>query len=84
MNDDKYKVSVTDGSISIKNVSGEDIASDILIYYKEKRDDILNGSVTHRIRVSGLKADSQTYVKANDLNESNCQIIFTDYDEKKV
>jgi hypothetical protein len=81
MNDDKFEVSVTDGSISVKNISGVDITSDVFIYYKNKQDNMLNGNVTHRIRVSGLKADSQTYVKADGLNESNCQIIFTDYDD---
>ena len=84
MNNDKYEVSVTDGSISVKNVSGENITSDIFIYYKDKKDDMLNGSVTHRIRIPGLKADSQTYVNAPGLNEKNCQNIFTEYDDKEV
>jgi uncharacterized protein YpmS len=84
MNNDKLEICVTDGSISIKNISGNDITSDILIYYKQKQDNLLNGSATHRIRVSGLKAGAQTYVKANSLNENNCQIIFTEYDDKKV
>ena len=84
MNNDKFEICVTDGSISIKNISGNDITSDILIYYKQKQDNLLNGSATHRIRVSGLEAGAQTYVKANNLNKNNCQIIFTEYDDKKV
>jgi uncharacterized protein YpmS len=84
MNDDVLNVTITDGSISVKNISGNDITSDILIYYKDKQDDVLNGSVTRRVRISGLKAESQTYVKADGLNENNCQIIFTEYDDKKV
>lgn len=84
MNNEKLEISVIDGSISIKNISGNDITSDILIYYKQKQDNLLNGSKTHRIRISGLKADSQTYVKADGLNENNCQVIFTEYDDKKV
>ena len=84
MNNDKLEIFVVDGSISIKNISGNDITSDILIYYKQKQDNLLNGSKTHRIRISGLKADSQTYVKADGLNENNCQVIFTEYDDKKV
>jgi hypothetical protein len=84
MNDDVLNVTITDGSISVKNISGNDITSDILIYYKDKQDDVLNGSVTRRVRISGLKAESQTYVKADCLNENNCQIIFTEYDDKKV
>ena len=84
MNNDKFEICVTDGSISIKNISGNDITSDILIYYKQKQDNLLNGSATHRIHISGLEAGAQTYVKANNLNKDNCQIIFTEYDDKKV
>ncbi len=84
MNDDKFEIRVTDGSISLKNISGKDIKSDVYIYYKDKKGDLLNGSVTYKIRVEGIKADSQTFVKAQGLNENNCQIIFTDYDDKEV
>ena len=82
MNEDKYEIQILDGSISVKNVSGEDITSDIYIYYKEKNEDLLNGSITHRIRIAGLKADAQTYVKSNNIDKDNCQIIFTEYDKK--
>ena len=82
MNADKYEVQILDGSISVKNVSGEEITSDIFIYYKEKNEDLLNGSITHRIRIAGLKADAQTYVKSNNIDKDNCQIIFTEYDKK--
>lgn len=80
MHDDKYEVRVTDGSISVKNISGEDISSDIYIYYKEKADGYLNGNITRRVRIAGLKAGSQTYVNATGINENNCQIMFTEYD----
>ncbi len=78
MNDDKIEVQVMDGSISVKNISGEDIESDIYIYYKDKKDDVINGSVTYKIRVDALKEGSQTFVKTPDINENNCQIVFTD------
>jgi hypothetical protein len=81
MNSDKFEISVTKGSISLTNISGKDIESDILIYYKDKKDDLLNGSVTYKTRVNGIKADSQTFIKAPELDENNCQIIFTDYDD---
>ena len=35
MNNDKLEICVIDGSISIKNISGNDVTSDILIYYKQ-------------------------------------------------
>lgn len=84
MNSDRLEISVEDGSISVKNISGRDIKSDIYIYYKDKKDDLVNGSVTYKIRVDALKEGSQTFVKAPELNENNCRIIFTDYDDKEV
>ena len=84
MNSDKLEINLLDGSISVRNISGEDINSDIYIYYKDKKDDLVNGSITYKTRVAGLKADSQTFVKAQELNGDNCQIIFTEYDDKKV
>ena len=84
MNEEKFKVSLTDGSISLENISGEDITSDIYIYYKDKKDDLLNGSITYKTSVAGLEADALTYIKAEGLNADNCQIIFTDYDDKEV
>lgn len=81
MNDDKLEITLTKGSIGIKNISGEDIDSDIIIYYKDKKDDVLNGSATYRTRITGLKADSQTFVRAEELSEENCRIIFTEYDD---
>lgn len=84
MNSDKLEINLLDGSISVRNISGEDINSDIYIYYKDKKDDLVNGSITYKTCVAGLKADSQTFVKAQELNGDNCQIIFTEYDDKKV
>ena len=79
MNEDEFEIRVADSSIAVISLSEKDITSDILIYYKEKTDGLLNGSVTHRIRVTGLKSGSQTYVNTEGLNADNCQIIFTEY-----
>lgn len=84
LNDDKLEIHVTDGSVSVKNISGKDITSDIFIYYKDKKDDVVNGSITYKISLDGLNAGSQTFVKAPELNENNCRIIFTDYDDNEV
>ncbi len=81
MHKDKIEVAILNGSVSLKNISGEDISSDIYVYYKEKHEELLNGSYTGRFKIVGLKADSKTFVKAEKLNENNCQIIFIDYDD---
>lgn len=84
MNEDTLEVSLANGSISLKNISGEDITSDIYIYYKDMKEELLNGSITYKTSVAGLKADSITYIKAEGLNADNCRIIFTEYDDKEV
>ncbi len=78
MNEDKIEVTLANGSISVKNISGEDIESEICIYYKDKKDDLVNGSITYKTRLPNLKAGSQTFIKAPEHNENNCQIIFTE------
>lgn len=80
MNEDTFELEILDGSVSVRNISGKDINSDIHIFYKDKDRDLVNGSITYKFSVKGLKADSKTYVKAPELNENNCRIIFTDYD----
>ncbi len=79
MNENKIELQLSDGSISVKNISSEDITTDIFIYYKDKINNILNGSVTRRIRVSPLKAGANTFINTNDMQKENCQIIFTDF-----
>ena len=84
MHEDEIKITVTDGSISLENISDADISSDIYVCYKEKKNGLLNGSATGRFKISGLNANSQTFVKAEKLNENNCQIIFIEYYDKEL
>ena len=56
------------------------IYNKLVIFYKDRKDDLVNGSVTGKTRVSGLKAGAQTFIKAPEINADNCRIIFTDYD----
>lgn len=79
MNEDVLEINVQNSSVSVKNISDKDIDSDIFIYYKDKTDGILNGSITRRIRISGLAASAKTFVNTPELNEENCIIMFTQY-----
>lgn len=79
MNDDKISVSVSDGSISVENISGADIENEIFIYYKEKINNTLNGSITRRFRVAPLKSDAKTFINTDSINEDNCKVIFTQF-----
>lgn len=80
IDENTLSVTVKNGAFSIKNISETDISSDICIYYKEIVNNLPNGSVTHRLRINGLKAGALTYVKADGINTDNCRIIFTEYE----
>lgn len=80
IDENTLSVTVKNGAFSVKNISETDISSDIFIYYKEIENNLPNGSVTHRLRINGLKAGALTYVKADGINTDNCRIIFTEYE----
>ena len=80
IDENTLSVTVKNGAFSVKNISETDISSDIFIYYKEIVNNLPNGSVTHRLRINGLKAGALTYVKADGINTDNCRIIFTEYE----
>ena len=78
IDENTLSVTVKNGAFSVKNISETDISSDIFIYYKEIVNNLPNGSVTHRLRINGLKAGALSYVKADGINTDNCRIIFTE------
>ncbi len=80
LNEDVLTVKAQNGSFSIKNISATDISSDILIYYKKLNNNLIDGSITHRIRINGLQAGALTYLKADGINKDNCRVIFTEYE----
>ena len=79
MNESTLEVKMLDGSVSVKNISGSDISTDIFIYYKTKTDGIPDGSITHRIKLSGLRDSAETFVNAPSITPESAEIIFTQY-----
>lgn len=79
MNEDVLEITVLNGSVSVKNISDKDISSDIFVYYKTSVNGIPDGGITHRIKLSGLKASAEAFVNAPSINENNCKIMFTQY-----
>lgn len=80
LNTDSVNVTVSNGAISVQNVSDSDISSEIRIYYKEMNNNLLNGSVTHRVKINSLNAGALTYIKVDGINNNNCKVIFTEYE----
>lgn len=74
---EKLEIQCLNGVINVKNISGEDITEDILIYYKNYVSGIYYGGITYRIRITGgLKADEIRQGTAAHYNPDNSTVVF--------
>ena len=77
LHEDKLKLQVMDGIINITNISQEDIAGEICIYYKNAADDIYYGGITYRSTISGgLKAGELRQIQAAHYRQTGSEIMF--------
>ena len=74
--EDKLELSGSAGTISVKNISGEDISGNIWVYYKYSATDIFYGGITFRAKITdGLKAGESTKIPAGHYNPNSVQIV---------
>lgn len=78
---DIFEISGTDGFISIKNISDEDIEGRIYIYYKNVTDGVYDDGVTYRAFVDDLKKGETTQVQTMHYLKDSSRILFVDYAE---
>lgn len=77
LQEEMLKIQALDGVINITNISGADIADDIVIYYKNASSDLLYGGITYRVRLEGgLKADEIRQITASHFSENGSRIMF--------
>lgn len=75
--EDKLKIGIVDGAINVTNISGEDIAGNIVVYYKNAAQDLYYGGITYRITIEGgLKADEIRQVMTNHASDTGSKIMF--------
>lgn len=75
--EDKIQLQVLDGAVNVKNISGEDIDGDIIVYYKNFASDIYYGGITYMIRIQGgLKADEIRQSPAAHISPSGSSVMF--------
>ena len=75
--EDKLKIQILDGAINVTNISGEDIAGRIAIYYKNVADNIYYGGITYRVLLeNGLKADEVRQIMASHFSDTGSEIVF--------
>lgn len=74
---DKIQLQVLDGTVNVKNISGEDIDGDIVIYYKNYSAGVYYGGITYMIRIQGgLKADEVRQSPAAHISPSGSSVMF--------
>lgn len=75
--EDKLEIQALDGVINVTNISGGDIAGDVVIYYKNSRGDLLYGGITYRIRITGgIKNGEIRQIVADHFSASGSTIMF--------
>lgn len=75
--EDRLEIQVLDGAINITNISGSDIAGDIVIYYKNSAADVYYGGITYRVRLEGgMKAGEIRQIMASHFSASGSAIVF--------
>lgn len=80
--EDKLEISIVDGAINVKNISGENISGNITVYYKNAAQDIYYGGITYRITVEGgLKADELRQVMTKHASDTGSKIMFVTIDQ---
>lgn len=81
LHEDDLAYSITDGTITITNISGEDIPNDIVVYYKNMYATTYMGGITYRVRVTGgLQAGESFNGYAPHATANDTKIMFTEWE----
>lgn len=76
LQEDKIKIQGLDGAMNVTNISGEDITSDIYIYYKYAAGDVLYGGITFRAKIEGgLKKDEVRQLSSDHFDAKGSKVV---------
>ena len=79
---DKLSYNIKNGTIEVTNISGTDILSDIVVYYKATADKGYLGGITYRFRISGGLPAGETFsAYAPHALTHMTEIMFAQYEE---
>lgn len=80
LNADKFSITPLDKVINIKNISTNDISSDVYVYFKRiDADGDYFGGITFRSNAGELKAGEFKQIPATHLIKENSEVLFVDY-----
>lgn len=77
----ELEITVMDGLMNIKNISGKDISGNIYVYYKRTDGEDWFGGITYRASANGgLKNGEIRQIPAKHFKKDTCKVVFADYD----
>lgn len=75
-----FELDVHDKIINVRNISKNDIDSDIYLYYKKKdKDGSFFGGITFRSKIDGLKSGELKQIPASHFALTDSEVIYLDY-----
>lgn len=77
MHSDKFEISASDSTVTIKNISGEDY-SQVYVYYKNSGSDMLIGGITYRVGTP-LAAGESINCYTSHYSDSASRLLFVSY-----
>jgi hypothetical protein len=77
---DEFEITQLDSVFNIKNISSNDISSDVYVYFKrvDSNGDYFGG-ITFRSNAGGLKAGEFKQISAPHFIKENSEVLFVDY-----
>lgn len=82
IHEEELEFTVSDGVITVKNISESDIDKEISVFYKNVSGDTYMGGITYRLRVpSGLAAGEEYKGNAMHASEKMTKVMFVTYGE---
>ena len=80
--DSDLEITISDGVISVKNISERDMDKEISVFYKTVSGDTYIGGITYRLRVpAGLAAGEEYQGNAKHASEKMSKVMFVTYAE---
>lgn len=79
LQEDKLLIQLLDGGVNIKNISGNDIAETIVLYYKNISNGVYHGGIAYRVRLEGgLKAEELRQIMVDHIQQPGTELMFVD------
>lgn len=77
LHEDLIEIQTVGNAMNVTNISGVDILTDIVIYYKNSSSDMLYGGITYRVRIEGgLKAGEIRQIMPSHFSAEGSRIMF--------